>query len=473
MHGFKLLPRRKNRISLETIDFQKDNFGNEIEAILAEIRTGITNKEFNSNKAIFESKLVKQLDSLINKRTGLKVKFEPSFNCPGAILVMPINDHSILLPEDFRGHDLIRKTKEAIDTKNNEVGYIDLKKAKVSGIFSKYTHSIYMDFYFNMTTIGLSPGEVAAIVLHEVGHAFSWYEYSNRLESTNQVMQNVLEELGKKDKNLEYVYRELEDGLSMSKEEIDSLLASESSVIFGYKFFTAVTNKVVSQLPNDKYDETSSEQLADQFCNRFGYGRELVSGLAKINKEHGGEMSSAAEYGSFLKTVFLTMLIASFFSALFSSGGLIAAILSTVIIPTSMVVGVILNPAALLFTLAYMFIILILTKVTIRVISNNHHTSYDELVDRYKRIRSDMISLLKNVALTDKDRDTVIFSIDSIDKMIEYGKEHKNTIIKISESIADVFNYKDKADIKIQQLLEELAANDLFLKSAKLKSVIA
>ncbi len=468
MLGIKLKKSSKKMFSLETIDFQNDNFGPQLEAIFGDIANGITNGTIKSNKDIEKQDFLVRIEKLVSNRLGLSIEIETNVDSIGAILVMPINDHNILIPNDFKGHDFIKEIKKKAKYENKDKGYIDLKNSVVSGIFSTYKHTLYMNIYNNVKVELFTPGEMTAIMLHELGHAFTWYEYSDRLESTNQVMQTILSELSKKEKNLTYIYRELEGSFKLSKEEIDDIVNTPSGIILGYKIFNVMIKEYTSQLPVDKYNETSSEQLADQFANRFGYGRELVCALDKLAKKHPGttfgRVISTVTIGVLLTvavTSFLTFILVTLFSASPMLGLLFGIGVGIANIPTAI--------AAIIFGSIVGIVFLIIAKI----FNITGHMTYDQGVERYKRIRNDLISLLKVQGLHLEDKQSIINDVNNIDNIIKNPSIKPGLVDSIIEGATNLFRKEAVNDIKIQRLLEELASNDLFLKSAQLVTATA
>ncbi len=88
---------------------------------------------------------------------------------------------------------------------------MDIEKAKLGGFFSDYEHSVYMNFTELVTTFKMEPGEITAILLHELGHGFYACEYSDRHASSNQILSNLSKELAKDKvkRNPDYIYKEL------------------------------------------------------------------------------------------------------------------------------------------------------------------------------------------------------------------------------------------------------------------------
>jgi hypothetical protein len=192
-------------------------------------------------------------------------------------------------------------------------------------------------------------------------------------------------------------------------------------------------------LKNCKYDETSSEQLADNFAARFGYGRELISAL-----EHfyilTPERSSFAAFISFI-IEFLVVQI----------GGTAA-----------LIVGIAGVPELIIFGIMMMFLTFIFAG------EEHHDYTYDRLKLRYKRIRDQYIEMIEKANLTKAELTIAIADVHAMDSIIKDTRIYRGP----SSLIADFCwapNRSAKEAILLQQLLEELAHNDLFLKAAEMK----
>jgi hypothetical protein len=94
--------------------------------------------------------------------------------------------------------------------------------------------------------------------------------------------------------------------------------------------------------------------------------------------------------------------------------------------------------------------------------------TYDKLKDRYNRIRAQSIEYLKNSQLTDDQIKLAIADIRRIDEIQKHVRDYESLARKISDLIYPA-NRNSKIDIRQQQLIEDLAHNDLFLKSAEFK----
>jgi len=440
-----VLFKSKGLLSLEMIDFQNDSFGSDIELIVSKIKEDIDSNTLGNNKQVEDSVHVKNLSTLIEKRLGLKTKFIVNNYMLAAVMPFYSNKNHIFIHKVFRGEFTIKEQQAILKESNNKKGYVDSAKAKVGGIYGEYVNPVYISFIalFNM---GMSSSEVTAIILHELGHAFYVCEYADRLESNNQILANVARQLhsNKADKNMTHIFKELKSiNDEITEEDVDALV-NGTRVVAGVKWFKLLVGSVDKQLSQDKYDETSFEQLADNFASRFKYGRSLITGLDKLSKAY-----SAPEKSRGMR-IYLMTLEAIYFVY---SGMLMGSIALGFTMFLPFVMG------ALLFSLA----------LSIAGEKNIDYT-YDSLRVRYKRIRNEMVELLKSDDLETKEIKTILESIRISDRTIEETGKYKS-IFNMLANFLIPSNRKAKNSIVEQQVLEELAFNDLFIKSAELKTL--
>jgi hypothetical protein len=97
-------------------------------------------------------------------------------------------------------------------------------------------------------------------------------------------------------------------------------------------------------------------------------------------------------------------------------------------------------------------------------------TRDDNLTTRYKRIKEQVITYTKDVKLPHKDVKRALETIEHIDSMMKEVSEYKGFL-------PIIFNYLDPASMAslkakdIQGKLEMLAANDLYVQAAKIRTL--
>lgn len=434
-----------SRLGLEMIDYQKDGFGKTLENFFKQIQNDLENNEYRNRKELQDSDYPQQLEKLIFGRFGLKLLVTMDTECAGAIMPYYANNQHVLAANwlrDWLDEEVsFNKIRKDIA---NKTGSVDLKKAKLGGIFSVYIHQCWLDVYGMLRFFKMSPAHISAILLHEIGHAFTFYEYADRLTRTNQVMLDLTERLfSKKETDLNYVYAEVKKIKEITKEEAE-VIASGNRVIAGIKLSRIYIESVGTSTHNDKYNDTSSEQLADMFASRFEMGRELIEALELIYKTYGG----AAEHKKGVGRFFLYLM--SFLAEMALPVGILIYC-----IPVSVPLGVVLG-ALILILLIYN------SGDAVR------DMTYDDLKQRYIRIRQEYISLVKDKNLDIPALKNHIDKLDYVDKIIADLKPYGG-FLRTMSNIAFSVNRDAKADIELQQLIENLAHNDLFLMSAKFR----
>lgn len=442
-----VLSKPKNHIAMEVIDFQNNSFGIELETLVVSLVDKIKNNVYKLDTDVFNSEEVDHIARVIFNRLGIRVTLYTN-KAMAAILPFYSNKHSIFLHKFFKGLVFVEDQEKILNKANNKKGFVDLAKAKVGGIFSEYENHLFINFKELAITYGLTSSEIVAVILHELGHAFYICEYSDRLESNNQILVSVANEIinKKKEKNLTYIYSELKKvNQKVTEEQVDKLV-NGNRVIAGYTWFKLIIEAAgldnLTQMKNDKYDETSFEQMADNFVTRFSYGRQLIVALDKLHSTG----FSYEKNRSWIVFIELQSFITYF------GGAALTVALFGVSIPASLFMG-------------------IMVFLTFLADGENFKDyTYDELKIRYKRSRHQYVEMLKRMDLDKKIAANIIEDIYTLDEIINNTYQYSTLFNKLSNLLFST-NRNAVNSIKEQQLLEDLAHNDLFIKSAELKTI--
>jgi hypothetical protein len=433
---------------MEMIDFQHDNFGSQIEAEITNIYKKLDENPNLTNAEVCKSQEMQNILDIITRRTGLFIKVVEERKTRGACIVTftPNTAHIFLRPE-YRGFysqyaDSFMKGKE------NRKGFVDLQNARVSGIFSEIPNILIINIDYYKTRFKMSPGEVTAVILHELGHAFTSCEFSHRIDSTNQVLNNIAKKLSDKhdQTTLEYVYKELKSLDDNTSEEVAKAIVSGNKIIAGYAWTQFCLGYLgVSDSSNDidyKYNRTSSEQTADSFANRFGYGRLFVTGLDKTYVKNLDQEKYSDSY-------FYAMTLMELMGIILSGA------LATAASPWLVVFGTMCLSSWVRSAIGSTVV--------------NSEMTYDTLKHRYLRIRNDLVELLKN---TDLDKDLVKQTLSDIYVLDGIVKDTRD-VWSLGSALFNKIgvNRKINKSIQYEQLLEELAHNNLFVKAAQLQTI--
>lgn len=441
------IPRR-SYMAIEAIEMQIDSdFGWKLETEFAKIMNAIKSGEMVNGRQIESCPEIKTITALIKKHLNITVKINTR-SYLGAVIPFYSNRNHVFLKEMWRGNELIKEQTAILREANKKTATFDKRTGRVGGIFAEYTHPLYINFKTMVDTYELTPGEATAVTLHEIGHIVHACEYTDRLETTNQVMADVAERVifKKKDLDLKYVYTELQKvDKNISQDEVEKMCTGPR-IIAGLTWFKHVVRAkgggLRSQLNNDTYDVNAFEAMADNFATRYGYGKDLVSGLDKLHVAGGDPRKSETR-----------IYVHQFFSMVYFYIQISAAIytITAGIFGLSFIVGL------------FIFIDL--------YISANHvkdHT-YDDLKDRYARVRAQYVEMLKDVHLDKEQTKTILDNIYMCDEVMKETYKY----LTIYEFIANKLFGGARASISSieeQQLVEQLANNDLFVQAARLRS---
>ena len=193
-------------------------------------------------------------------------------------------------------------------------------------------------------------------------------------------------------------------------------------------------------MKNSKYDQSSSEQLADMFAARFGYSKDLVTGLDKLHTDY----SSARNI-----SLYRLVLSAEILFITWRSIGLI---------------GLLALGYPVVGLLHAMFSVYLLSHAG----SEYKDYTYDDVKFRYLRIKQQLVSAFKDNRLSTEEEKMLLKQLEAIETILEETRE-TDFLLK---PLADFLFSKNKSareDIVLQQTLEKLANSDLFSLAVKFK----
>lgn len=435
--------------ALESIQAQVDNFGRSLESRISLIFDRIETGELPNQASVVRDPVVAEIKRLIWERMGMKVKL---ITDRGLAAVIPFysNKNHIFVPDIWRGNFTLSDQERILSQYKERKGTVNVEKVKLGGIFSEYEVPVYMNFWW-WKQLGSGPAEVTAALLHELGHAFYICYYADRTDRTNQVLASISRHALNKEKgDVEYVYRELEKINPGKAKEMADVLCNDSRTVAGTKWFNFIHETVRSQLSDDTYADTAFEQRADNFAARFGYGQHLATALEKISEfspEKSAVMRTLVIATDIMTLGFLAW--GTFF--IFSGAGAVAI------------------PAVGTRILYGFFMELALASILYSNREDVQDYTYDKLKFRYLRIRQDVVDQLKDPGMNRKTAEENLKTIYALDEIVRNTKEVRT----LSMFLANLLSSKSREarkSITEQQLLEALASNDLFVKSAELRA---
>ena len=289
--------------------------------------------------------------------------------------------------------------------------------------------------------------EVAAIVMHEIGHVFSYFESLADTLTTNWVLDAATQALFKTDDQVVRIriVQDVEDVLKIklgdSTQVAQGITDAES---FQVLVLSECEKSSRSRLGAHIYDLRSWESASDQFASRHGASLSLASGLDKMYRLYGAD----DRYGKIVHWV------GEIVQSLFVLGLISAAIFSIVAGTAFAFLGVV-------------YLIL----VTLSAFMNPFDDNYDPHKFRLGRIRQDVISRLKRQRLP---KEYVIKTIKEFDQLevILKDVQHHETLWRKIWVFCSASTRKQRDRMTAQQELELLANNELFITAARLRVLV-
>lgn len=253
--------------------------GKELEEALASLRTrgAITQRDINELG----------LDKIVSKHTGLHTTFEIMNEENMAVMPPVIDKNSIMISDDVRSYIEDFKLPAELRSKKILTGTVNIKNATISGDLSKMLSTVYVGKLFLDRASRYTVAETTAVILHEIGHIFAYFEMMCRVSRTNYFLTEITERLLKTQK-AEYrleILTTVEKALNVkipAKESITKKPRNKATLIV--ILMNAELQSSKQDLDSNIYSEKGFEQLADNFVARMGYAMPLATGLNKLLK---------------------------------------------------------------------------------------------------------------------------------------------------------------------------------------------
>jgi len=449
----------RSKLSLELIGYQHDDFGKALEGLISGIKGDIALGYIDATTSSRSVPNVAKMERLIFNRLGLNVKL--NINDPdNYISAIPsfFNFNTQMVYKNIRDRNIDSDNgRTFLDNAVNK-GWVDTKKAKVGGFFSENVNYVYLNIY-QLSTLSYSKAtskELVGLLLHELGHIFNSCEYANRLAATNLVMEDIAFSVSKKSSNLEnYIYVKLKEVYP----DVDEVLAAKiadanNNVILSMELSKAYTS-IVTHISNDVLDPIG-ERLADRFAGRFGYGRELIGILARLE---GLEFPSSKlmKLGFTVLNIVLIYYMVSIF---------ISTVMLTLI---ALLTG---NPIFIVTAIIYSLVTYLCNSLINITIGISGESEHDEIYTRIKQIRNDTVNGLKDSNLPKSIVKEQLETIYQLDEMLKLADSSigNNPLVKRFFTFLSPTAKKLNSSKEYNNLMDGLANSDLFIQSAKLKN---
>lgn len=420
--------------AIETLSYQGSGLHDKITEAVISLRADGS----YTTKAINES----LFSEYVRIRTGINVDLKITTDrsiAGNALVYLPriTNDHPFV---KLYGIKILANSDGQYITRLKDCrnyATIDLENCKVGGVFSEVKCSIVISKDL-IADEEMTSQEIAAILIHEIGHVFTYFQFTDMMTVGGFVsILTAREYAGIKDPSKKrYVVENAADVLGVDSETVEKTLSApkDNDVLLLREFITGT----FFNTSNPWYDLRNIEQLADQFCAKHGCGKHLATALVKMYKRYGHPSSS-------------------FFIHMMSEIVNLCNLLMAIIIPVSYMAA---TPASIIIGIGLgVFYFLILNTPQIKI--------YDDPEARLKFIRKTLTQDLKNSAYkADKEQQKRIMDdITAVDNAMKGIKDRKPFYVLVWESIPGLFNTIAKQE-KAAKELESLMYNDLHYQSS-------
>lgn len=317
---------------------------------------------------------------------------------------------------------LIRKSKNAIE------GGFDAK-GKAFGVFAEIHTSMAITRGI-LTDEKYTPGNVAAILCHEIGHYRTSLTVLKYSFTTPMLLRTTLEAfLGTQDREVRLrLTDEYEKAIGTTIQSREKLIDSNdeklvTTVIVGSAF------SVESELRTDAWDVSACEQMADQFAVACGAAGDLSDALGKsIGWINASRVPRPIYY-------------------LFDIYVLVIKLLS------------VLNP----FYAGFIF-----TMIVLR--GHPMAETYNRPEERLQRIRQSQVTESKASWLTAEQRKQIKKNIETTDEILKKYKDRSSIAEKVFLNLTPK-GRRDKKNTDLVRLYEQLMTNELHVGINNLKTL--
>ena len=405
------------RLVKESIAFQNTTFFDELTLAFDEVKN-LKETDVGDSEPIY------RISKIIKNHTNLNITIDAENDYPPCIDIPNIDRNNPLINAAQRA--IVNSTDGlTMIESSNEVlhGTVNIKTAKVSGVFSDIKAKMYLGKAFIQGN-KYSSQELAAITLHEVGHLFTYFEFITRTVRTNQVLAGLSKILdgSENQEKREVALLSAKKALKLDKLDL-SQLKDVNTKTTQVVLIDALVKETRTELGYNLFAESSWEYLCDQFSARHGAGVHLATALSKIYK---------SQYNISYRSL-----------AVYLAVEMIKVIL--------------------IANLAFLSILFLVV-----MFDSQDGGGYDLPSARLKRIRDQATQYLKNKQISDVERRRILDEIESIDKLLAEVTNRKQLFTYIHEFFSKRTR-DERAYRKLQYELEDIAMNDLYVKAAEFK----
>lgn len=377
--------------------------------------------------------LASQLQDRIKYHTGLYIdpliKKDLSMN---AYVILPaIDKNHPFIQDKYRKWYMPKVGETFIElSKAAPKGAVNTSTGKVSGVFEEIKCDMFIA-YDLIQGSKFKAEEIAAILLHEIGHLFTYYLHLGTTVQTalfsSAIAKHVIDATSFDEKVKVLTLSERTLGIEFpEKEALARLEGNKANTAIQAVILTTVAEKQKSESGTSLYEVRACEQIADGFAISHGAGKDLVTGLDKLGKmAHDDSHKSRAWFVLVQTTKFILFVIAIGLGGVGTAIPLLAGIL----------------------------------------MSNPWVTEYDKPEARIELIRKRLMHMLSDRSLTKEEKLDIEEDIVVIDKVKESVKD-KDTLVELFWGNLMKQGRRAKRELEFAKTVEAMVHNESFREAA-------
>ncbi|ANZ50238.1 putative virion structural protein [Erwinia phage vB_EamM_Phobos] len=441
-HWLNLAERLANRqyVASESIRFQQRDKFEKLTAAVAEFRKN------NYSRTAYETSTIPEV---IMDCFGVNVRL-----CDGGELGMADTRLAAVHPPELdKNHPLVPEFQRMVYKGNNDlaiyskfakdgviIGEVSDADARISGDYSKIVCQLYVTPVL-FSDPEFTDEELAAIILHEVGHIYTYFKLIGRTLLTNMIADAAANRLMKTEdpKEKMKIVSDVEKLLNTKINQPDTLLVEYRKEALYMHLVTDLSQPRINAVASNGYANRNWERLADDFAARCGAGQYLASGLFKLESSpmYLARNSAFIDYGTHIVTQ--------------------VALLGFVI-----------------YNAAYMPFVTAGLCVLGLVISDPQNYIYDQPQERFETLRRTMMQELRvyegvNSKEANEYRKRILKEVGVVDNLLSEVKD-KDNVFKLFHDYLTPSGRREKRAIEFQQDIERFLTSDLALASARLST---
>jgi uncharacterized membrane protein len=383
----------------------------------------------------------KRIAAIIKKHTNLSVQVSLDSSLqPNAYVIPPKIDKNHPLINEWRR--MFAQNTDGVNAVNfaggGAIGGVDFETGKVSGAFAKLVSDIWITkgAFTRYGNLELTPAEVTAMIMHELGHVMTYFATLGQTFRTAFILDGFVRETLKTNESEARfkIMRKFEDDTGVTISDKNTIAETESPGAITTVVLSDVVEASRSQYGTTLYDLRSWESLSDQYASRQGCSADLATALDK------------------LMAIYEPMYYRGTFRYLMVEIGKLLGML------------LLITASALLLNIIGLVIIFVYLS------ASPHEREYDNPSERLTRLRNDLISQLKQKNIATERSASLLQDIESINRVLDNVKDRHSFFEKFWLVISPYTRRQVKMGKEIQEL-EQLVNNEIFVEAAKLKKL--